>query len=51
MKEYKQNWYERNRNNMSETSNERVVCECGMEICQGAYTRHLKIYTSKFSRQ
>lgn len=42
MKEYKQNWYERNKENMSEKSKERIVCECGMEVCQGAYTRHCK---------
>ena len=45
MKEYKQKWYENNKDDMSRKSKERVMCECGVEVCQGSYTRHLKSKT------
>ena len=42
MKEYKKNHYEKNKEELSKQSKQRILCECGMEVCQGAYTRHLK---------
>ena len=42
MKEYKENWYEKNKQSISEKSKERITCECGAEVCKGAYTKHLK---------
>ena len=45
MKEYKQKWYENKRDELSKKSKERIICECGVEVCQGAYTRHLKSKT------
>ena len=45
MKEYKQKWYENKRDDLSKKSKERIICECGVEVCQGAYTRHLKSKT------
>ena len=42
MKEYKAKWYENNKEEMSRKSKERMTCECGDEICRGAYTRHCK---------
>ena len=44
-KEQKKNWYEKNKGAMCEKSKERITCECGVEVCKGAYTRHCK---SKF---
>jgi len=42
MRQYKENWYENNKEEMSRKSKERMTCECGVEICRGAYTRHCK---------
>ena len=41
-KEHKKNWYEKNKGAMCEDAKQRIVCECGKEICKGAYTRHCK---------
>ena len=42
MKEYKKQHYERNKSELSEKAKEIIKCDCGNEICRGAYTRHLK---------
>ena len=42
MKEYKTKWYENNKEDMSRKSKERMTCECGVEVCRGAFTRHCK---------
>ena len=41
-KEQKKNWYENKRDEIREDAKQRIVCECGKEVCKGAYTRHLK---------
>ena len=42
MKEYKQKWYDKKKETLRADAKERVMCQCGIEICKGAYTRHLK---------
>ena len=45
MKEHKKKSYEKHKDKYCETSKERMICECGTDICKGAYSRHCK---SKF---
>ena len=45
MKEHNKKSYEKHRDEYSKKSKERVICECGAEICQGAYLRHCKSKT------
>ena len=42
MREYKKKHYEKNKEELSKQSKQRILCECGVEVCQGAYTRHCK---------
>ena len=42
IKEYKQNWYENKKEEISQDAKQRIPCECGKEVCKGAYTRHCK---------
>ena len=42
MKEYKKQYYERNEKDIKAKAQERLTCECGSEICRGAYKHHLK---------
>ena len=42
MKEHKTKSYEKNKDKYIVKSKERVICECGAEICQGAYLKHCK---------
>ena len=42
MKEYKQKWYDNNKEDMSRKSKERILCECGIEVCRSAYLQHCK---------
>ena len=45
MKEHKKKSYEKHKDEYSKNSKERMICECGADICKGAYLRHCK---SKF---
>ena len=47
MKEYKQNYYQNKKDEIRQEAKQRILCECGKEVCKGAYTRHLK---SKFHK-
>ena len=40
MKQVKSRWYERNKEEKSRKSSERILCECGCEVCQGALLKH-----------
>ena len=42
MKEHKKKSYEKHKDKYSETSKERMICQCGADICKGAYLRHCK---------
>ena len=42
MKEYKQNYYQNKKDEISQEAKQRILCDCGVEVCKGAYTRHLK---------
>ena len=42
MKEHKKKSYEKHKDEYSKNSKERVICECGADICKGAYLRHCK---------
>ena len=46
-KEYKQNYYQNKKDEIRQEAKQRILCECGKEVCKGAYTRHLK---SKFHK-
>ena len=39
---YKKEWYEKNKETRNLKAKERVVCECGAEVCRGALQRHLQ---------
>ena len=41
-KEQKKNWYENKKEEIRKDAKQRIICECGKEVCKGAYTRHCK---------
>ena len=42
MKKYKQNYYQYKKDEIRQEAKQRILCDCGKEVCKGAYTRHLK---------
>ena len=47
MREYKKKSYEKHKDEYSKNSKERMICECGADICKGSYLRHCKTKTHK----
>ena len=41
-KEYKRKWYLEHKETHNMKAKERIICECGNEICRGYLTQHLK---------
>ena len=39
---YKQEWYLKNKDTHNLKGKERIMCECGVEVCRGALQRHLQ---------
>ena len=42
MKEHHKKSYEKHKDKYCEASKERMICECGADICKGAYNQHCK---------
>ena len=42
MKKYKKGWYEKKKEELHSKAKEAILCECGKEVCRGAFTKHLK---------